>query len=79
MDTTERKKKRKKKGDVIITRGDTVTNSGRWEEWRGEKKRSERQKRQRRREAAQTHGGFKLNRKRAVININCTEEGRNAV
>lgn len=33
MDTTERK------GDVIITRGDTVTNSGGWKRKGGEKKR----------------------------------------
>lgn len=70
MDTTERK------GDVIITRGDTVTNSGGWKR-KEQKKKKRKKKKDRdggRSTDTQTHHGFKLNRKSAVISINCTED-----
>lgn len=73
MDTTERK------GDVIITRGDTVTNSGGWKRKERKKKRRGRGKKKKDRDRGrsadtQTHHGFKLNRKSAVISINCTQD-----
>lgn len=73
MDTTERK------GDVIITRGDTVTNSGGWKRKEEKKRKRKRKDRDRGRSGdTQTHHGFKLNRKSALISINCAED-RNAV
>lgn len=78
MDTTDRK------GDVIITRGDTVTNSrdgggrkkrgggGGW--WRGGPGQKKKDVDERDTSDSQTHSEFKLNRKTVVISINCTED-----
>lgn len=75
MDTTDRK------GDVIITRGDTVTNSrdggGRKKRGGGGGGRGEAKKKdvdEGDTSDSQTHSEFKLNRKTVVISINCTED-----
>lgn len=62
MDTTD------SKGDVIITRGDSVTNS------RVGGGRASREKEKKDSSDSQTHSKFKLNRKTMVISINCTED-----
>lgn len=61
MDTTDRK------DDVIITGGDTVTNS------RVGGGRASREKEENDSSNSQTHSQLQLNRKTAVISINCTE------
>lgn len=65
MDTTDRK------GDVIITGGDAVTNSRGGGGSVGERVRHS--TRFRRGAHTQTHPELKLNRKTTVISINCTE------
>lgn len=65
MDTIDRK------GDVIITRGDTVANG---RDGGGKRRRENERRSTRDSGGSQTHSTFKLNRKTVVISINCTED-----